>query len=138
MQVKTGSVVWSNGKKEGKVLKFGSVNGYKSLIALVCISMDDLEQSFYFDDASTVEEFSCKSNLDIPVKPKQKKKINTVKKLRKNHQVTFADLPAKLFKLYDRHAKAGTLMSWRDANAPAAKGKSTDLLVNSLTFVCFC
>ena len=85
----------------------------------------------------SLDEYCTAGNLTIPLTPKYKKKIASITKLRANHQIKFADLPAKLFDLYDRHAKAGTLMSWRAANAPAAKGKSTDLKVNSLTSCVF-
>jgi len=133
LQVKTGSIISQYQRtKNTKILRFNSVNGYKDLIALVCLSMDDRDEVFYFDEAPEVGAFSSAVNLDIPVKPVQKHKIASIRQLRLNHQINFADLPTKLFKLFDRHAKAGTLMSWREANAPAAKGESNDLKVTLL------
>ena len=135
LQVKTGSVVLIG--RDQHYLQFNAVNGYKALIALLCVNVADHDEAFYFESAPAVEVFSSARKLWIPIKPKHKKKIASIKKLRANHQIKFADLPAKLFQLYERHAKAGTLMSWRDANDPAAKGESTDLQVNSLTSCVF-
>ena len=131
LQVKTGSVV-PIGRSDQLYLQFNSVNGYRALIAMVCINVADYNEAFYFETAPSVEAFSSARKLWIPINPKQKRKIASINKLREKHQIAFADLPAKLFKLYDRHAKAGTLMSWRAANHPAAKGQSTDLQVCSL------
>jgi hypothetical protein len=131
LQVKTGSATFFSAHVN-PYLQFNSVDNYGDLIALTCINQDDHDESFYFDPASQVEEYSRANMLSIPVYPKQKKKIASIKKLRDDHQIAFAELPTKLFDLYDRHAQAGTLMSWRAANHPAAKGESTHLQVCSL------
>ena len=112
LQVKTGSAVLSM-KTTNKFpyLQFASVDNYGDLIALMCSNQDDNDESFYFDPASQVEEYSRSNMLSIPVNPKQKKKIASITKLRSKHQVAFAAIPAKLFDLYSRHAKAGTPLS---------------------------
>lgn len=123
LQVKTGTTRLRTNKSP--LLQFANVVGYGDLIALVCINVDNHDESFYFDKASDVEEYT-RHYLIIPVEPKQKKKIASIKKLRRKHQIKFADLPAMLSKLYAQHAADDTLMSWRQANDPSAKGDSTD------------
>ena len=133
LQVKTGSIRAS----QNPAIQYCQASGYDPKLGLVCVCVDDDSDTLFFKFANKVNEYCTAGNLTIPLTPKYQNKIAAIKKLRANHQITFADLPAKLFALYDRHAQAGTLMSWRDANACAAKGNSTHSKVNSLTFVCF-
>jgi hypothetical protein len=128
LQVKTGSAVLSERTTNlTSVLSFNNVDNYGKLIGLVCVNHDNHDETFYFDQASRVEEYSRANMLSIPTKPSQKRKVASIQKLRANHQIKFAALPAKLFELHNSHVKSLTLMSWGEANNPAAKGESGTL-----------
>lgn len=143
-QVKTGSVTVrrNEGEEVGwEYLDFASVNNYKEVIALVCASMEQAGEVFYFPSAPEVEDFSGPSNLAIPVIPKTKETKEKCGRLRDDFGVSYAALPSLIFELFNEHKQSGKLMTWEEVNQPRETGKKHKTqLVSAFVELCefFC